>query len=247
MKTKIFPIMIVIAFSLILAACAFAAPTPINEAAGYSAVIVEDVQVEVGVGSPIPVHVNVSGRLPDTCSQIEYSEIRQDGSNFSITLSTVVSTGGDCVQDPLPFRMSLPLNGIDLPAGDYSATVNGSRADFSLASGSSVSPQRTADMPVVKDDIQVDDVKVEIGFGSPIPVKAVISGNLPNACAQLGEVRLHRDGKTFFVRLVAYLPGQTECSPDTIPFRLEIPLNIVNLPEGPYEVNVNGVTVSFDP
>jgi hypothetical protein len=189
----------------------------------------------------------VSGRLPDTCSQIEYSEIRQDGTNFSITLSTVGSTGGDCVQDPLPFRMSIPLNGIELPAGDYSMTVNGSRTDFNVASGSSASPRRTGDMPIVKDDIQVDDVKVEIGVGSPIPVKAVISGNLPNTCAQLGEVRLHRDGKTFFVRLVAYIPDQTECSPDTIPFRLEMPLNIVNLPEGPYEVNVNGVTVSFDP
>jgi hypothetical protein len=78
-------------------------------------------------------------------------------------------------------------------------------------------------------------------------VKAIVSGNLPLVCAQLGELRLHRDGTTFFVRLVAYLPAQTDCAEDSIPFRLEIPLNIVNLPEGPYVVDVNGATASFDP
>lgn len=95
--------------------------------------------------------------------------------------------------------------------------------------------------------VTVDDVKVEVGVGSPIPVHAIVSASLPNACAQLGEVRVHRDGTTFVVRLVAYVPAQMDCNPDTLPFRLEVPLNIVNLPEGPYQVNVNGVTASFDP
>jgi len=49
-------------------------------------VTVDNVEVEVGVGSPIPVHVIVSGNLPDVCSQVEYTEIKQDGSNFIISL-----------------------------------------------------------------------------------------------------------------------------------------------------------------
>ena len=57
---------------------------------------------------------------------------------------------------------------------------------------------------------------------------------------------MHRDGNNFFVRLIAHLPAQTECNNDTLPMRLEIPLNIVNLPEGTYEVNVNGTTTTFD-
>jgi len=101
-------------------------------------------------------------------------------------------------------------------------------------------------MPFEKIDIQVNAVNVEIGRGSPLPIHAVVSANLPNACAQLGEVRVHRDGTTFFVRLIAYLPDQTDCNPDTLPLRIEVPLNITYAPEGPYEVNVNGITASFD-
>ena len=246
-----------LALSFIVIACQPAAipsssnelPTPVVEtdsaSSGYQQVIVVDLAAEVGVGSPIPVHVNVSGDLPDTCAQIEYTEVKQDGTNFIIELSAIPSNADGCIQDTLPFRMSIPLNVIGLPAGDYSVTVNGSRADFRLESGNSTSSPPTADPPIVKDDIQVDDVTIEVGVGSPIPVKAVVSGNLPNACAHLGEVRLHRDETTFFVQLLAYLPEQTECTPDVIPFRLEIPLNIVNLPNGTYEIIVNGETANF--
>ena len=75
---------------------------------------------------------------------------------------------------------------------------------------------------------------------------AIVSANLPKSCGQLGEVQLKRDGNTFFVRLIAELPAQTDCNNDALPFRLEIPLNIVNLPEGTYEVNVNGVVTTFE-
>ena len=232
-------------------------PTPVvsydSPATGYQPVTIDNVEVEVGIGSPIPVHVIVSGNLPDVCSQVEYTEIKQDGSNFIISLFATPDVGGPavdgCIKDTLPFKMGIPLNVVDLPAGSYSVTVNGSRADFKLDTATSTStlPLQAADMPIVKNDIQVDSVNIDFGVGSPIPTHAIVSGNLPNACAQLGEVRVHSEGTTFFVRLVAYVPTRTDCNPDTLPFRLEVPLNIVNLPEGPYEVNVNGVTASFDP
>ncbi len=225
-------------------------PTPVEElipATGYQDIDVVQVEVEVGVGSPIPVHVIVSGDLPDPCSQVEHTEIEQDGSNFILTLFATPANEEGCIKDTLPFKMGIPLNVIGLPAGSYSVTVNGMRADFSLDAGNSTSSLRTADMPIVKDDIRVDSVNIEYGVGSPLPVHAVVSGNLPNACAQLGEIRLHRDETTFFIRLVAYVPAQTDCNEDSIPFRLEVPLNVVNLPEGPYVVNANGVTASFDP
>jgi hypothetical protein len=256
MKTGLIVVSMLL-FILILNACSpFAIasssgqqPTPVVETvpqAGYQPVTVNQVEVEVGVGSPIPVHVHVSGNLPDICSQVEHTEIRQDGTNFIITLSAT-PLQEDCVQDTLPFRMSIPLNIIDLPAGLYTATVNGIVANFTLESGGSGSSLRTADMPISKSDIQVESVNMEVGVGSPIPVHAIVSGNLPSACTQLGEVRVHRDGTTFFVRLVADLPAQTDCNEDLIPFRLEVPLNIVNMPEGLYVVNVNGVTANFDP
>lgn len=257
MKTKILSF-IALTLALILSACSPSAtqsptdepPAPVVEGE-YQPITVDQVEVEVGVGSPIPVFVNVSGSLPDPCSQVEYTEIKQDGSNFIITLFATPDMGGPavdaCIKDPLPFRMSIPLNVIGLPAGDYTVTVNGSRADFKLDSGSSASSLPTVDSAFHKDDVQVDGVNVEIGKGSPLPVHAVVSLSLPDSCAQLGEIRLHRDETTFFVRLVSYVIEGEGCIVDNIPFRAEIPLNIAFAPEGPYEVNVNGVTASFDP
>ncbi len=230
-------------------------PTPVvsydSVSNGYQPISVDEVEVLVGVGSPIPVHVIVSGSLPDPCSQVEYTEIIQDGSNFIITLYATPDIGGPavdgCIKDPMPFKMGIPLNVVDLPAGSYSVTVNGSRADFKLDTANTTSSLRTADMPFDKADISVDDVTVDIGHGSPLPIHAIVSANLPSACAQLGEVRVQRDERTFFVRLLAHVPAQTDCNPDTLPIRIEIPLNIAFAPEGTYDVNVNGVTASFDP
>ena len=228
--------------------------TPVEEVvtldSNYQPITVEQVEVEVGVGSPIPVHVIVSGWMPDPCSQVEHTEIKQDGSNFMISLFATPDVGGPamdgCIKDPMYFTMSIPINVVDLPAGSYSVTVNGSRADFNLDTANSISSLWTADMPFNKADIKVDDVNVEIGRGSPLPVHAIVSANLPNTCAQLGEVRIHRNETAFFVQLLAYIPAETDCNPDTLPIRIEVPLNIAFAPEGPYTVIVNGVTASFD-
>jgi hypothetical protein len=218
----------------------------ISPTVGYSPVAIDDVEVEVGVGSPIPVFVHIGGSLPDTCAQVEYVEQIQDGSNFIIKIGTNPSTAQDCIRDSLPFRMTVPLNILDLPVGSYTVEVNGSRAEFKVDSSASTGSLRTKEMPIYKDDVQVDDVSIQVGVGSPIPVHAVVSANLPKSCGQLGEVHLYRAENTFFVRLTGHLPAHSECNPHALPLRLEIPLNIVNLPEGTYEVNVNGAVTTFD-
>lgn len=214
---------------------------------GYEPVQIDGVSVEVGVGSPIPVFVHIDGSLPDTCAQVEYVEQVQDGSNFTIKLGTNPSTKQDCLRDTIPFKLTLPLNILDLPVGSYTVDVNGTRADFKVESSASTAYDlRTAEMPIYKDEIVVDNVSIEVGVGSPIPVHAVISANLPKACGQLGEIQLHRADNTFFVRMIAHLPAQSECSPEGLALRVEVPLNTVNLPAGTYEVNVNGTTTTFD-
>ena len=255
-KTLLF---ILITFILLLNACSpftiatssGEQPTPVvatePPSTAYRPVQVDQVEAEVGVGSPIPIFVNVTGTLPDTCAQIELMQHQHVGSNFKITLSTVPSSAEACVQDTLPFRISIPLNVTNIPAGEYSVEVNGLQTSFNLETGNTTSLLPTADSVITKDDIEVEAVNVEIGVGSPIPVHAIAEMNLPGTCAQLGEMRMHREGNTFFVWLIADVSERADCIVDSIPFQLEIPLNIVNLPEGPYEVNINGTTASFDP
>ncbi|MFT3894315.1 MAG: hypothetical protein QM730_22005 [Anaerolineales bacterium] len=48
------------------------------------------------------------------------------------------------------------------------------------------------------------------------------------------------------MQLISYRLTETECNPDTLPIRVNVPLNIIDLPEGTYEVNVNGATTTFD-
>lgn len=224
-----------------------ATPAPVLEGTGYQRIRVVDMTVEVGVGSPVPVVVDLGADLPDVCAQVEYVEQKQDGSTFNINVYTIPSTDEDCLRDTVPFRMRIPLNVVGLPAGDYSVEVNNMQADsFTLDSGSATASLPTADTAIAKDDIQVDDVSIRVGRGSPLPVHAVVSANLPRACAQLGEVRMHRDGNTFFVRLIANVPAQTDCVEDSLPFTVELPLNLIGLPDGTYEVNVNGTVGTFE-
>jgi hypothetical protein len=213
---------------------------------GYQLVDVDQVEAEVGVGSPIPVQVTVSGNLPDTCAQIELVQQRQEGSTFHITLSTIPSSAKDCAQDALPFRMMIPLNVVNIPAGLYSVEVNGLRTNFTLETGNTTSSLPGVDSVITKEDVQVDDIQIGVGVGSPIPVHAIVSVSLPNSCAQIGEIRLHRAGSTFYVRLIADIAERPDCIADSIPFRVEIPLNMVNLPDGPSIVNVNGAEKLLD-
>ena len=56
---------------------------------------------------------------------------------------------------------------------------------------------------------------------------------------------MHRDKERYYVQLLAYLPAESECKPDPLPFQLEIPLDTVNLPYRSYPVNVNGAGPGF--
>lgn len=213
---------------------------------GYQPVNVVDVYVEVGQGSPIPVFVDIGADLPDRCAQVEFVEVIQDGTTFNVYVGTLPSTDESCMVDTVPFRMKVPLNVVGLPAGSYSVHVNDISADFQLDIDSSAGELPTQEMPITKDDIQVDDVSIVVGRGSPLPVHAIVSANLPNTCSQLGEVQMRQEGNTFYVRLTAYTPAQTDCNPDALPIRVEIPLNLIPLSEGPYEVIVNGTTTDFE-
>lgn len=95
--------------------------------------------------------------------------------------------------------------------------------------------------------IAVADVSMEIGVGSPIPVDAFVSGGWPDLCAQLAEMTVARDGFQFDISLLATAADPT-CPPDFVglPFRIAIPINVVELPEGTYTVTVNGASDTFD-
>jgi hypothetical protein len=96
-------------------------------------------------------------------------------------------------------------------------------------------------------EMPVEDVMVEVGVGSPIPVDIVVSGTWPDLCAQLASLEQRREEMRIEITLLA-TPAVADCPPDHlgIPFRIAIPLNPVQLPVGQYLIIVNGVTTTFD-
>jgi hypothetical protein len=95
-------------------------------------------------------------------------------------------------------------------------------------------------------EIPIENVSVQIGVGSPIPVNVLVSGTWPDLCAQLAEVRQEFKGSTVEISLLA-TPKDETCPPDTLglPFGISIPLNTVEMPEGTYTVTVNGIGANF--
>jgi hypothetical protein len=239
MKGKnFFAISTFLILSLLLSACVSAvASTDETEDTGSREIQVEHVQMEVGVGSPIPVNVVVSGTWPDLCSQL--TETRQSITDNTINIMLLSGPADpECPPDyvGLPFLIAIPLNMVELPAGVYTITVNGTSTDFDWRQGETT-PTVSLMEPAV-----IDQVEVEIGVGSPIPVSVDVSGNFPSTCAQIGEVTQELQGQEIWINILTNTPNESNgCIQDSLPFRMNIPLNIVNLPPGEYNVFVNGV------
>ena len=89
------------------------------------------------------------------------------------------------------------------------------------------------------------DVHIEIGVGSPIPVDAFISAQLPDTCAQFSRRESDTKDLLFEIRLRAMPGTREECFRDTLPFRIAVPLNMVSLPTGTYTVKVNSASTTF--
>lgn len=94
-------------------------------------IVVDDVRVEFGVGSPALVKVMIAGTWPGLCSQL--AEIKQvtGERSFDIRVSALPDSPA-CREDllGLPFGIDIPLNMVERPAGTYTVTVNGVKTTF---------------------------------------------------------------------------------------------------------------------
>ena len=222
-------------------------PTPEEAVNDLRPIEVQDVRVEIGVGSPIPVEVLVAGEWPDLCAQLV--EVNQTLSGGLLEIELLASPADpNCPPDNLglPFGIALPLNMVDMEQGSYTVAVNGVETDFDwLAAGehSAVETELAGELRPVA----VEDVRVEVGVGSPIPVEVVMDGEWPDPCAQLAEVRQAISGDQIEISILASA-AEPDCPPETqgLPFSLSLLLNMVEMPLGEYTVMVNSVESTFE-
>lgn len=82
--------------------------------------------MEIGVVSPIPVDIPLSGTWPDLSGQL--AEVRQfsEGNRIEVGLPALaldLPCPPDCLVAPM--RMALPVNRVELPEGEDPAEVKG--------------------------------------------------------------------------------------------------------------------------
>lgn len=103
----------------------------------------------------------------------------------------------------------------------------------------------------IRGEISSADVS-EVAIGSPptppLRVRVTFHGALMNGCERLGEVTQRLEGQTFFVKVtkVYKRPVGVSCHTGVTVFKKEVILEVQELVDGVYTVNVNGVTDSFE-
>ena len=127
-----------------------AQPVVAAQPAGLTDMSVSSVSIEIGVGSPIPVDAFISAELPDICARLAEVKVDQAGFEFAITLRSTRATGAACLRDTLPFRMAVPLNMLNQPAGTYTVKANGATTTFKWPAGPTITPESIGAAPALQ-------------------------------------------------------------------------------------------------
>jgi hypothetical protein len=141
-----------------------ATTVPIVTAVELPKLKVNDVQTQIGVGSPIPVDAFISAELPDICAQLAEVKVTQRDFAFEITASVTPGAREECRRDTLPFRMAIPLNMVSLPAGTYTVNVNGASTTFQWPSEPTIIPEPAMTVPAEWGTYRNDTIYFEVDY-----------------------------------------------------------------------------------
>jgi hypothetical protein len=166
--------------------------------------------------------------------------LRKRLSLFVLVLLALVVIGG-CVAAPASTPLPPVTAGASDPALEIATAAPGESVVETATATPTAAPPEAGLRPIA-----VSNVTVDVGVGSPIPVDAFVSGEWPDLCAQLALITQRFEGNTFEITLLATAADPT-CPPDYVglPFRIAIPINVVQLPEGEYIVTANGASTTF--
>ncbi len=104
--------------------------------------------------------------------------------------------------------------------------------------------QATEVRPAIR-EAQVQKIEIRMTDTNPVQVNAVVSGNLTESCATLGQSQVQYVPSQFLITIYTQSPADRGCAPSTTPFETTILLDTKDLPAGTYSVVVNGVIASF--
>ncbi len=92
----------------------------------------------------------------------------------------------------------------------------------------------------------VENIEIMTLESFPVQVRVSASGNLPDGCTEIDEIQTERTGNTFKINISTKRPADAICTQALVPFTETIPLEVRGLEAGIYNVDVNGVTGTFE-
>ena len=93
---------------------------------------VTSIDIAILESFPVQVRVGINGNLSDACTTIGDISTRREGSTFFVTVMTERPAEAFCAQVVQSFKESVSLDVLGLPAGTYTASVNGIASTFVL-------------------------------------------------------------------------------------------------------------------
>lgn len=108
--------------------------TPVDPAEfEFGEAIIENAEALILESFPVQVNVQITGSLPDGCTELHMIETERVDSTFFVTVETIRPVDQLCTEALVPFTEVTSLDVAGLPAGEYTVDVNGFTTTFELA------------------------------------------------------------------------------------------------------------------
>ncbi len=94
--------------------------------------------------------------------------------------------------------------------------------------------------------VYVDSLDILTLESFPVQMRAIVKGNLPDACTTISAVSSKRDGNTFKIEIVTTRPADALCAQMLVPFEQSVALDVAGLKAGTYTVVAGDVSETFE-
>jgi inhibitor of cysteine peptidase len=87
---------------------------------------------------------------------------------------------------------------------------------------------------------QTDEIVIQQMQSSPVQVRVLVQGNLPDGCTQLDSAKVDRNENMFIITMQTRRPKGAMCTQALVPYEKIIPLDVSEVQARQINVSVNG-------
>ena len=95
-------------------------------------------------------------------------------------------------------------------------------------------------------DAVVETIEIAILESFPVQIRAVLRGDVPDACTAIDSIVVQREGSTFTLVVRTRRPADAICAQVLTPYETTTGLDVLGLPAGIYTVVAGEASASFE-